>query len=95
MKNLDVEVARSGRKEPGAWLGRWKVLTGAIVVSRFRRAKDARRFAKNLRKLYAKNPAEQAGMAALLALGQMQDDHDSWDMEDRWEHEEEFEPAAR
>ena len=95
MKNLTVEVARSGRNEVGSWMGRWKVLTGCITVSRFREAKDARRFAKNLRKLYARNPGEQAGMAALLALGQMQDDHDSWEMEDRWEHAEEFEPAAR
>jgi hypothetical protein len=54
MKNLIVEVARGGRNMYGHVMRGWKIMTGGIVVSRFHKAKDARKFAKNLRKLYAR-----------------------------------------
>jgi hypothetical protein len=95
MKNLIVEVARGGKNTYGHVMRGWKIMTGGIVVSRFHKAKDARRFAKNLRKLYARPGLDSAAAAAVLALGQMKDDNDLWEMEDRWEYEEEFEPAGR
>lgn len=95
MRNLIVEVARGGRNTFGHPMRGWKVMTGGIAVSRFHKAKDARRFAKNLRKLYARKNVDQVGAAAVLALGQMKDDNDLWEMEDRWEYEEEFEPVER
>lgn len=78
----------------GHTMGGWKVMTSGIVVSRFREAKHARHFAKNLRKLYARPSVDAAGAAALFALGQMNDDNDRWEMEDRC-YEDEFEPAER
>lgn len=79
---LVVEVARGGKNTYGHQMGGWKVMTSGIPVSRFGRAKDARRFAKNLRKLYGRQGVDDAGAAALLALHQMKDDNDLWE-EDR------------
>lgn len=79
---LNVEVARGGRNTYGHRMGGWKVMTGGIPVSRFARAKDARRFAKNLRKLYARPGVDEAHAAALFATHQMKDDEDLWE-EDR------------
>jgi len=79
---LIVEVARGGRNSYGHQMGGWKVMTGGIPVSRFSRAKDARRFAKNLRKLYSRPGVDEAHAAALLATHQMKDDCDLWE-EDR------------
>jgi hypothetical protein len=92
MKNLIVEVARGGKNTFGQRMGGWKIMTSGIVVSRMAHAKDARRFAKNLRKLYARPNVDSAGAAGLLAMHQMMDDNDLWDLEDRW-HEEAFEPV--
>jgi len=76
---LIVEVARGGKNTYGHEMGGWKVMTGGIPVSRFSRAKDARRFAKNLRKLYARPGLDDAYAAALLATQQMKDDNDCWE----------------
>lgn len=92
MRNLIVEVARGGKTTMGHDLGGWKVMTSGIAVARFHKAKDARHFAKNLRKLYGRPGVDQAAAAALLALGQMKDDNDLWEEENRW-YEEEFEPV--
>lgn len=76
---LVVEVARGGRNLYGHKMRGWKVMTGGIPVARMNRAKDARHFAKNLRKLFARSTCDSAAAAALLASGQMQSDNDSWD----------------
>lgn len=94
MKTLIVEVARGGKNTLGHVMGGWKVMTGGIPVARFKKAKDARKFAKNLRKLYARKNVDQAAAAAFFAVGQMKDDNDLWDLEERW-YEDEFEPVER
>jgi hypothetical protein len=73
---LVVEMARGGRNSYGHRMGGWKVMTGSIPVARMARAKDARRFAKNLRKLYARSGVDQAEAAAFLAITQMKDEND-------------------
>lgn len=76
---LVVEVARGGKNTYGHTMGGWKVMTSGIPVARMQTAKDARRFAKNLRKLYGRQGVDDAGAAALLALHQMKDDNDLWE----------------
>ena len=92
---LVVEVARGGYNSYGHKMGGWKIMTGGITVSRMQKAKDARRFAKNLRKLYSRGGVDSAAAAALLAVHQMKDDNDLWEMEDpyRREYDDDFEDA--
>ncbi len=70
---LIVEVSRGERGTM-----RWKILTGGIPVHRCHGAKAARRFAKNLRKLYAYKNVDPAFAASFFAYGQMQEDLDPW-----------------
>jgi len=89
---LVVEVARGGRNLYGHKMRGWKVMTSGIPVARMNKAKDARHFAKNLRKLYARTTCDSAAAAALLASGQMQSDNDQWDdSEYNEEYERDFE----
>lgn len=91
-KILIVEVARGGRNSFGHRMGGWKIMTGGIPVARMRKAKDARRFAKNLRKLYARKNMDPAAAAAVFAVGQMKDDNDLHEMDRdlNYEREEAF-----
>jgi len=92
---LVVEVARGGRNLYGHKMRGWKVMTSGIPVARMNKAKDARHFAKNLRKLYARTTCDSAAAAALLASGQMQSDNDQWDdSEYNKEYERDFEEAV-
>lgn len=89
---LTVEVARGGRNNYGHRMGGWKVMTGGIPVARMATAKDARRYAKNLRKLYSSSKLDAASAAAFFAVGQLKDDHDLWQEDDpyRGQYEEDF-----
>lgn len=94
---LVVEVARGGKNTYGHTMYGWKVMTSGIPVARMARAKDARRFAKNLRKLYGRQRIDDAAAAAILALHQMKDDNDLWEHEEddpyRHQYEQDFEEA--
>lgn len=81
---LVVEVARGGKNTYGHKMDGWKVMTSGIPVARMQKAKDARRFAKNLRKLYSRGNVDDAGAAALLALHQMKDDNDLWEEDNEY-----------
>lgn len=87
---LVVEVARGGKNTYGHTMRGWKVMTSGIPVARMDKAKDARRFAKNLRKLYGRQNVDDAGAAALLALHQMKDDNDLWEEDDPYRRDQEF-----
>lgn len=89
---LTVEVARGGRNSYGHRMGGWKIMTGGITVARMQKAKDARHFAKNLRKLYARGKVDPAAAAAFFAVGQMKDDNDLWEMDDPC-YPDDFEPV--
>jgi hypothetical protein len=81
---LVVEVARGGKNTYGHTMHGWKVMTGGIPVARMNKAKDARRFAKNLRKLYGRQGIDDAAAAALLAVHQMKDDNDLWEEDNEY-----------